>query len=96
MKWRQISNLTILLFSLILSQAFSVDYRLAPENKFPCALDDAVDAFLWLIDKNGGNVNPKNVIVMGGNIEFEICFRGFEFKRLMSIWKKIRFCWRRS
>jgi acetyl esterase/lipase len=38
----------------------SVDYRLAPEHKFPAAVDDAVTAFRWARD---------NARALGGNVE---------------------------
>lgn len=31
------------------ARTFSLDYRLAPENRFPCALDDAVSAYCRLL-----------------------------------------------
>src|SRR5438132_1083494 len=38
------------------------DFRLAPEHPFPAALDDAVAAYRWLLDRRGG---PARVIVAG-------------------------------
>lgn len=51
-----------------MNQAFvvAVDYRLAPEYKFPAALEDSYDATKWVgenISKYGGS--PEKLIVMG-------------------------------
>ena len=40
-----------------------IDYRLAPENPFPAALEDAVKAYKWLINEEG--INPQNIIIAG-------------------------------
>ncbi len=41
---------------------FSLDYRLAPKNRFPAALDDAVAAYLWLLEQK---FNPRQIAVAG-------------------------------
>ncbi|MEJ2415398.1 MAG: alpha/beta hydrolase [Exilibacterium sp.] len=45
------------------ARVLAVDYRLAPEYKFPAANEDCLAAYRWLL-KN--NVKPQN-IVMGGD-----------------------------
>lgn len=44
----------------------AVDYRLAPENKFPAAFDDAYATLLW-VEKNAmdHSINPNRIAVAG-------------------------------
>lgn len=41
---------------------FSVDYRLAPEHRFPAGPEDVFNAYLWLLEQN---VRPEKLAVAG-------------------------------
>jgi acetyl esterase len=44
----------------------SVDYRLAPEHRFPAAVDDSYAAFTWLFAASGElGVDPNRVAIVG-------------------------------
>ncbi len=44
------------------ARAFAIDYRLAPEHRFPAAVEDALTGYRWLL-KQG--VDPASVIIGG-------------------------------
>jgi acetyl esterase/lipase len=51
----------------------SVDYRLAPENKFPAALEDCLISYLWLLKRG---IKPSNIVLAGissgGNLALSV------------------------
>jgi monoterpene epsilon-lactone hydrolase len=44
------------------SKVLVVDYRLAPENRFPAAVDDATDSYRWLLEQGFA---PDRIAVAG-------------------------------
>lgn len=44
------------------ASVFSIDYRIAPENKHPAALEDALAGWEWLLDHG---YKPENIILFG-------------------------------
>lgn len=55
------------------ARVFCVAYRLAPENKFPCALDDAVEAYKYLINKGFSVVVAGESA--GGGLALSVCVK---------------------
>ncbi|RIA81601.1 Alpha/Beta hydrolase protein, partial [Glomus cerebriforme] len=51
------------------ARVFAIDYRLAPQNPFPAGLQDALAAYLYLLNppKDAGfePLNPKNIVISG-------------------------------
>jgi len=41
---------------------FSVDYRLAPEHKFPAAVEDCLTSYLWLLKQA---IEPSKIVLAG-------------------------------
>lgn len=55
---------------------FCLAYRLAPENKFPAALNDALDAYEYL---TGHGYSPKHILICGesagGGLAYSLCLK---------------------
>jgi len=41
----------------------AINYRLAPEHPFPAGLDDAINAYQWLLEEE--HYHPQDIIIMG-------------------------------
>jgi monoterpene epsilon-lactone hydrolase len=63
------------------SRTFALDYRLSPENRFPAQLEDALNAYRWLLEKG---VDPDRLIVAGdsagGNLTLALLLAARESK----------------
>ena len=65
-------------------KVFSFEYGLAPEHKYPQAIDEAVSVYDYLLNKGYG---AKNIVIAGdsagGNLTLEICIRLIEQERFL-------------
>jgi acetyl esterase/lipase len=59
---RSYANFIALITDSAGSRTFALDYRLAPEHCFPAQLDDALNAYRWLIHQG---VDPRKLVVAG-------------------------------
>ncbi|MGH9935688.1 MAG: alpha/beta hydrolase, partial [Blastocatellia bacterium] len=44
------------------AKVFALDYRLAPEHRFPAAVEDAVAGYRWLLDQG---IDPQGIVIGG-------------------------------
>jgi len=59
------------------ARALIIDYRLAPENPFPAAVEDAIAAYRWLLENQ---FNPDQIVVAGDS-----CGGGLALSLLISL-----------
>jgi acetyl esterase/lipase len=57
---------------------FSADYRLAPEHPFPAALDDAFDAYRWMLDRERPGALALAGDSAGGGLVLSLLLRARE------------------
>jgi len=61
------------------SKTLALDYRLSPEYRFPSQLDDALNAYCWLLDSG---VKPDDLVVAGdsagGNLALALLLKARE------------------
>lgn len=71
-KFSNLYNNTALHFSQICRDAdiFSIDYRTAPNDIFPCALEDAIDGYEWIL-KQG--YDPQKIYFCGESAGGGLC-----------------------
>ena len=51
-------------------KALLFEYRLAPENPYPAALEDALTAYDWLLNQK---IDPKNIVFVGDSAGGGLC-----------------------
>ena len=73
----------------------SVDYRLAPENRFPAAVEDAFAALCWVTENSqelGGDASKVCVAgdSAGGNLAAVVCHLAKQDK-VPKVWKQLLF-----
>lgn len=54
--------ITATLARLLKARSFALDYRLAPEFRFPAALEDAVAGYRWLVSTG---IEPREISIVG-------------------------------
>jgi monoterpene epsilon-lactone hydrolase len=54
--------ITVTLGRHLKTRVFGLDYRLAPEHRFPAGLDDAIAGYRWLVS-NG--IDPSSIAIVG-------------------------------
>ena len=56
-----------ILASVVKCPVLSVDYRLAPQHKFPAGIDDCIQAYEWGVRNAGRYGAPEGVAAVGGD-----------------------------
>ena len=56
------ANLIAMITLAARSRTFVLDYRLTPEHRFPAQLEDAQNAYRWLLDQG---TDPRDVVIAG-------------------------------